>query len=162
MNGEKAWTAPADMPTQTDVYADIFEIEKPHDECGVFAIYDPGAPVAGVTFRGLQALQHRGQNGAGISVLFEEADHIMTFKGVGMVDAAIPEAVPGSDGRNHIDMLMQSPLAVGHTRYSTGGSAEASQPFTGDFTQLAIAHNGHIEDVADVAEAYGLSTGSPQ
>jgi amidophosphoribosyltransferase len=142
-------------PAELEIF-DGFETDKPQDECGVYGVYAPGSPVALLTYGALHEIQHRGQNGAGMAVRFN--DGLQIFRGVGMVDNAIPEAVPQSDGQSLIDNATRSPVAIGHTRYSTGGDADASQPFFGSVTTLAVAHNGHIEDIADVAAVYDIDT----
>ena len=108
-----------------------------HEECGVFGIY--GVPdAASLTYYGLHALQHRGQEGAGI-VSVDEKGTFRRIKGGGLVTEVFnEEKLAGLKGS----------MAIGHVRYTTagGGGLENIQPFlfrhnTGDF---ALAHNGNI------------------
>src|SRR5664279_4958334 len=86
--------------------------DRPKEECGVFGVYAPGRDVARLTFFGLYALQHRGQEGAGIAT----SDGVMTYshKGLGLVSQVFNE-----------DNLrpLTGYLAIGHNRYSTTGSS---------------------------------------
>ena len=147
-------------PEQKLEILDSFEADKPQDECGVYAIYAPGEPVARLTYDALHELQHRGQSGAGIAVYNEEMNGMLIRRGAGLIDIAIPEAIPRSDGQSVIDIINPSALAIGHTRYSTGGDPEAAQPFFGETSTMALAHNGHIEDIGLVAEAYKVGVAS--
>ena len=82
----------------------------PRDECGVFGVWAPDEDVAQLTYFGLFALQHRGQESAGMAV--SSGERIMVFKDMGLVaqvfDESTLKSLPGG-------------IAVGHTRYSTGG-----------------------------------------
>ena len=106
-----------------------------HEECGVFGIY--GVPnAASLTYYGLHALQHRGQEGAGI-VSVDESGTFRRIKGGGLVTEVFDEAKLAT---------LKGSTAIGHVRYTTagGGGMENVQPFlfrhnTGDF---ALAHNG--------------------
>ncbi len=108
-----------------------------HEECGVFGIY--GVPnAASLTYYGLHALQHRGQEGAGI-VSVDEGGVFRRIKGGGLVTEVFDEAKLAT---------LKGSTAIGHVRYTTagGGGMENVQPFlfrhnTGDF---ALAHNGNI------------------
>jgi amidophosphoribosyltransferase len=116
--------------------------DKLHEECGVFAIY--GHPEASnLTYLGLYALQHRGQESAGISSSDER--EIYTYKSMGHVaDIFTPEAVAGLPGD----------LAIGHTRYSTAGDTvlKNAQPFSVDCNKgkIAVAHNGNITNAIEL------------
>jgi len=111
--------------------------DKPHDECGVIGIYAPQEDVARMAYFGLYALQHRGQEAAGIAVA--DGSLIHDHKGLGLVSQVFTQAslahLPGH-------------LAIGHTRYSTTGSSSLrnAQPFHIDtqYGPLAMAHNGNI------------------
>lgn len=110
----------------------------PHDECGVFGVWAPGEDVAKLTYFGLFALQHRGQEGAGIAV--GDRDNLVVFKDTGLVSQVFDEPV--------LDAL-QGDVAVGHTRYSTAGgdSWENVQPMfrtSPNGTDVALAHNGNL------------------
>lgn len=108
-----------------------------HEECGVFGVFGvPGA--AELTYYGLHALQHRGQEGCGI-VSVNDAGALRRIKGEGLVTEVFNEANLRT---------LEGSMAVGHVRYSTsgGGGVENVQPFlfrhfTGDF---ALAHNGNL------------------
>lgn len=112
-------------------------LDKPREECGVIAVYAPHEDAARLAYFGLHALQHRGQEAAGIAV----ANHtkIMKHKGLGLVAQVFSEA----DLSN-----LSGHLAIGHTRYSTSGSSSLrnAQPFLIDtqYGPLAIAHNGNL------------------
>ena len=117
----------------------------PKHYCGVFGIF--GHPnAAELTYYGLYALQHRGQESAGI-VSFDGQD-FRTHKGMGLVsqifNGEVLKDLPGS-------------MAVGHTRYSTTGSSHLrnAQPLTVDCArgQIAIAHNGNLTNAAALREA---------
>jgi amidophosphoribosyltransferase len=116
----------------------------PKHYCGVFGIY--GHPnAAELTYYGLYALQHRGQESAGI--VTSDGKQFYVHKGMGLV----PQVFKGS-------MLhdMVGPIAVGHTRYSTTGSSHIrnAQPLTVDCAcgQIAIAHNGNLTNAAALRE----------
>jgi amidophosphoribosyltransferase len=123
--------------------------DKPHEECGVFGIYAPGEDVARLTFFGLYALQHRGQESAGIATSDGEAVTLRT--NLGLVAQAFDED-DLSALRGHI--------AIGHTRYSTAGSNRISNAgpirVRGEFGDLVVAHNGNLTNsVALRAELEG-------
>jgi amidophosphoribosyltransferase len=107
------------------------------DACGVFGIYAPGEDVANFTYFGLYALQHRGQEGAGIAVW--DGDKLHCHKGLGLAAQVFNEQVIRD---------MQGSIAIGHVRYSTtGGNTYANtQPMVGEskFGPFAVAHNGNL------------------
>ncbi len=107
------------------------------DACGVFGIYAPGEDVANITFYGLFALQHRGQESAGMTVV--EKDTLHTHKDIGLAAQVFDEE---TINRLHGD------IALGHVRYSTTGSniIENVQPIIGEgrFGPFAVAHNGNL------------------
>ncbi len=118
-------------------YRDDDGLDKLHEECGVFGIYAPGVDVARVTFFGLYALQHRGQESAGIAVA--DGRRIAVHRQMGLVAQAFTEddlARLGGD------------LAIGHTRYSTTGSSniQNASPFLvrSSLGEIAVAHNGNL------------------
>lgn len=116
---------------------------RPRDACGVFGVFAPGEEVAKLTYFGLFALQHRGQESAGIAV--SDGDRIMVFKDMGLVSQVFDEPTLNS---------LTGHLAIGHTRYSTTGSSEWSnaQP-TFRATSgggLALAHNGNLTNTAEL------------
>jgi len=108
-----------------------------HESCGVFGIYAPGVDVARITFFGLYALQHRGQESAGIATA--DGKRIYLHTSMGLVSQAFTE-----------DELAQlhGHVAIGHTRYSTTGSSRAcnAQPILveANSATIALAHNGNI------------------
>ena len=108
-----------------------------HEACGVFGLYAPGRDVARLTFFGLYALQHRGQEGAGIVTSDGHVAHI--HKGMGLVSQVFNE-----DNLRHL----QGKLAIGHTRYSTTGAPKLrnTQPYLVETLDgpLALAHNGNL------------------
>lgn len=126
------------LPAETPLpYERIDDSDKPHEECGVFGIFAPGEEVARLTFFGLYALQHRGQESAGIATANGEQIAIRTS--LGLVSHAFDE-----------DDLRKLPghIAIGHTRYSTAGSNNACNAgpmcVRTDIGELAIAHNGNL------------------
>ena len=110
----------------------------PQDACGVFGVWAPGEEVAKLTYFGLYALQHRGQEAAGIAV--SDGSGVVVFKDLGLVAQVFDEPTLAS---------LRGHLAIGHTRYSTtGGSTwENAQPTiraTSAGTTIALAHNGNL------------------
>ena len=113
------------------------DTDHPHDECGVFGVWAPDRDVARLTYFGLRALQHRGQESAGIAV--GDGGTVMVRKDLGLVSRVFSNAdicsLPGQ-------------LAVGHVRYGTAGakSWEASQPHLATIGEVivALAHNGTL------------------
>ena len=108
-----------------------------HEECGVFGVYAPGLDVARLTFFGLYALQHRGQESAGIAV--SKDGEVALRKRLGLVANAFSEA----DLRH-----LTGDIAVGHTRYSTTGSTSDGNagPMTAESSlgTVVVAHNGNV------------------
>lgn len=92
--------------------AELFPGEKAQDECGVFGVWAPGEEVAKLTFYGLYALQHRGQESAGIAT--SDGSRIFVYKDMGLVSQVFTE--------NDLATLTGH-LAIGHCRYSTTGSS---------------------------------------
>ncbi len=118
----------------------------PGEECGVFGVWAPGEEVAKLSYYGLYALQHRGQEAAGIAVA--DGSQVLVFKDLGLVSQVFDEqtlaAMPGH-------------VAVGHCRYSTTGSTtwENAQPVfrnTAAGTGLALGHNGNLVNTTELAE----------
>jgi amidophosphoribosyltransferase len=121
------------------------EIERePREECGVFGVWAPGEDVAKLTYYGLYALQHRGQEAAGISVA--DGKQIVVFKDLGLVSQVFDEQTLSS---------LHGYLAVGHCRYSTTGSTtwENAQPVfrtTATGSGMALGHNGNLVNTAEL------------
>jgi amidophosphoribosyltransferase len=120
-----------------------------HDECGVFAVYAPGEDVAKLCYYGLYALQHRGQESAGIAV--SDRANILVTKEMGLVSQVFSEPrLAGMDGD----------LGIGHVRYSTSGKStwENAQPAfwsTASGSGFALAHNGNLVNTAELARRLG-------
>lgn len=117
--------------------------DRPHEECGVFGVYAPGEVVSKLTYYGLFALQHRGQESAGIAV--SDGRRLMVFKDMGLVSQVFNETTLNS---------LTGHLAIGHTRYATSGGSiwQNAQP---TFRQiagvgLALAHNGNLTNTAEI------------
>ena len=119
--------------------------DHPHEECGVLGIYAPNEDVARMAFFGLYALQHRGQEAAGLAV--SNGQSLRLHKDVGLVSQVFTPTVMDK---------MEGDYAIGHTRYSTTGSPTArnSQPFMIDtqYGPLALAHNGNLVNAAELRE----------
>jgi amidophosphoribosyltransferase len=120
--------------------------KRPQDACGVFGVWAPGEQVAKLSYFGLYALQHRGQEAAGIAV--SDGSSLVVYKDLGLVSQVFDEATLAT---------LQGHIAVGHTRYSTTGSTtwENAQPSfrtTPAGTGLALGHNGNLVNTADLAD----------
>jgi len=117
--------------------------DQPEEACGVFGIHAPGADAARLTFFGLFALQHRGQESAGIAV--SDGRTLSLRKGMGLVSQVFDEA--GLED-------LQGHLAIGHDRYSTTGSSLPcnAQPIAVDTPAgpLAVAHNGNLVNAGEL------------
>ncbi len=123
------------------------------EACGVFGIYAPGRRVANLTFDGLYALQHRGQESAGMAVA--DGDTVMVVKDMGLVATVFDErTLSALDGH----------MAIGHTRYSTHGSSDwaGAQPVYRPVGRagFALGHNGNLTNTAELAEKVGMLPGS--
>ncbi|NMG18071.1 amidophosphoribosyltransferase [Brasilonema bromeliae] len=119
--------------------------DKPEEACGVFGVYAPGEDVAKLTYFGLYALQHRGQESAGIATF--EGEQVNLHKDMGLVSQVFNE----STLRN-----LPGTLAVGHTRYSTTGSSRKvnAQPAVVEtrLGSVALAHNGNLVNTVALRE----------
>jgi amidophosphoribosyltransferase len=110
--------------------------DGPREECGVFGICAPGRDVARLAYFALYALQHRGQESAGIATA--QRGHIMAMRDQGLVNQVFDEQKLRA---------LQGDMAVGHVRYSTTGASswENSQPvWRADRREVALAHNGNL------------------
>ncbi len=120
----------------------------PRDACGVFGVWSPGEEVAKLAYFGLYALQHRGQESAGIAV--SDGERIVVYKDMGLVAQVFDEAAL-STLRGHI--------AVGHCRYSTSGASvwENAQPTfrSTPVASLALGHNGNLINTLELAAIAG-------
>jgi amidophosphoribosyltransferase len=157
---------PADPPgTAPDGYTPAVLVdhdgdESPREACGVFGVYAPGTEVSHLTFDGLYALQHRGQESAGMAVT--DGSGIMVVKDMGLVTNVFNEYKLAP---------LQGHLAIGHTRYSTTGSstwhnaqpvyrvaspsAERSKP-----TEFALGHNGNLTNTDALTTDAGMLPGT--
>lgn len=119
--------------------------DKPHEECGVFGIYAPTLDVSRITFFGLFALQHRGQESAGIAAT--DGNTIGVRRNLGLVSQAFDE--------EDIESL-RGFAAIGHTRYSTAGSTlqcNAGPMYVEtELGPVAIAHNGNLTNAVQLRE----------
>jgi amidophosphoribosyltransferase len=111
--------------------------DKPHEECGIFGIYAPGRDVSRLTFFGLYALQHRGQESAGIATCDGRAAYL--HKEMGLVSQVFNEDILKPLKGSH---------AIGHNRYSTTGSSNVrnAAPYLIEtiYGPLGVAHNGNL------------------
>ena len=132
--------------------------DHPREACGVFGVYAPGREIARLTFFGLYALQHRGQESAGIAT--SDGHRACIHKGMGLVAQVFNE--------NNLTPLTGH-LAIGHTRYSTTGSSNIrnAQPYLIETLHgpLAVAHNGNLTNALSLrqmllARGVGLSATS--
>src|SRR5262245_41326098 len=120
--------------------------------CGVFGVYAPGQPVAHLAYLGLYALQHRGQESAGIAV--SDGQTITVVKDMGLVTQVFDERRLAP---------LEGHLAIGHNRYSTTGSStwRNAQPVyrsVGE-ARFALGHNGNLTNTADLAVRLGTLPG---
>jgi amidophosphoribosyltransferase len=127
--------------------------ESPKEECGLFAVWAPGDDVARLTYFGLFAQQHRGQESAGIAV--SDGSNILVYKDLGLVSQVFNEATLTT---------LHGDLAVGHTRYSTTGSTtwENAQPVfkTDGVRSVALGHNGNLVNTRELAAMVGVGSAS--
>lgn len=122
-----------------------FDGESIKEECGVIGVYVPGEDVANTAFFGLFALQHRGQESAGLAV--SDGEKVRMHKDMGLVNQVFDKDTLAS---------LKGEMAVGHTRYSTTGASvlRNAQPI---FCQslvgeIAVAHNGNLINAAQLRE----------
>jgi amidophosphoribosyltransferase len=124
----------------------------PRDACGVFGAWSPGEDVAKLAYFGLYALQHRGQESAGIAV--SDGSRIVVYKDMGLVPQVFDEPVLNT---------MRGHIAVGHCRYSTSGSSvwENAQPTfrATPSASLALGHNGNLINTLELAALVGPADG---
>ncbi len=135
----------------------LFE-DHPQEECGLIGVFAPNEDVATMTYFGLFALQHRGQEAAGIAV--SNGESMSMHKDVGLVAQVF----------NHANLeKLQGKYAIGHTRYSTTGSSSIrnAQPFMIETLHgpLAVGHNGNLVNSSDLRQGLlkggvGLSASS--
>ncbi|HEX2128660.1 MAG TPA: amidophosphoribosyltransferase [Solirubrobacterales bacterium] len=140
------------IPLTDPKQSPLLERDGPRDECGVFGVYAPGHDVARLAYFALYALQHRGQESAGIATC--EGGQITTLRETGLVSQVFDEQkLRALDGD----------MAIGHVRYSTtgGGSWENTQPvWRDDGREVALAHNGNLTNAVELyneLRAQGIS-----
>lgn len=126
---------------------------RPGEACGVFGVHAPGSSVAHLAYLGLYALQHRGQESAGIAT--SDGDHITVVKEMGLVSNVFDDRTLAA---------LDGDVAIGHTRYSTTGSSmwKNSQPLFRDVghVQFALAHNGNLVNTAELVDEAGMLPGT--
>ncbi|MDQ6615862.1 MAG: amidophosphoribosyltransferase [Actinomycetota bacterium] len=140
------------MEEWSNVNAGADTDEHPREACGVFGVYAPGQSVAHLTYDGLYALQHRGQESAGMAVA--DGVDIVVIKDMGLVTNVFNEYKLAS---------LQGHVAAGHTRYSTSGSStwHNAQPVyrSLDATGFALGHNGNLTNTEALAAEAGMLPG---
>ena len=119
----------------------------PQDACGVFGVWAPGEDVAKLTYFGLYALQHRGQESAGIAV--SNGRQILVYKDMGLVSQVFDESTLEA---------LKGHLAIGHSRYSTTGASTwaerpADVPADGRRARSRSAHNGNLTNTRELQRA---------
>lgn len=126
----------------------LYKKDSPHEECAVFGVSVKSNEAVGITYNGLLALQHRGQEGAGIAAIPAQGHGILIHKNTGLVSEVFTQEVMKTFPDSHI--------AVGHTRYSTTGSNTAAnvQPFITEFLtgRIATVHNGNVINAGEIRE----------
>ena len=124
------------------------------DKCGVVGVYAPGEDVARLTYYALYAIQHRGQESAGIAI--SDGQTIVVYKELGLVAQVFDELVLQS---------LRGTVAIGHNRYSTTGSSswENAQPTykSSPSGQLALAHNGNLVNSVELRDSLAAAGGDP-
>nr|WP_314168237.1 amidophosphoribosyltransferase [uncultured Actinomyces sp.] len=122
------------------------------EECGVFGVWAPGEEVSRLTYFGLYALQHRGQEAAGIATT--DGSNILVYKDLGLVSQVFDDRCLTS---------LAGHLAVGHVRYATTGATtwENAQPMLGPVagSTLALTHNGNLTNTRELMAAVRAATG---
>ena len=123
------------------------------EACGVFGVYAPGRKVANLTFDGLFALQHRGQESAGMAV--SDGNTVTVVRDMGLVATVFDERTLSG---------LQGHLAIGRTRYSTHGASDwdGAQPVYRPVGRagFALGHNGNLTNTTELAEKVGMFPGS--
>ena len=142
--------APLQEPAPVDRTAELEP--DPAEECGVFGVWAPGEEVSRLTYFGLYALQHRGQEAAGIAST--DGSNILVYKDLGLVSQVFDDRSLSS---------LTGHLAVGHVRYATTGATtwENAQPMLGPVagSTLALTHNGNLTNTRELMAAVRAATG---
>ena len=127
--------------------------DTPKEACGVFGVYAPGQPVSHLTYLGLYALQHRGQESAGMAV--SDGETLTVVKDMGLVSNVFDERTLAT---------LTGHLAVGHNRYSTTGANtwRNAQPVYRDVAAhtFALGHNGNLTNTEELATEAGMLPGT--
>ena len=117
--------------------------DRPKEECGVIGLYTPEGEAARLAFFSLFALQHRGQESAGIAV--SDGHQVRMHKDMGLISQVFTEEILAT---------LPGHMAVGHTRYSTSGASvlRNAQPIfcTSVVGEIAVAHNGNLINAAEL------------
>ena len=152
--GQAGLTAPVDAPALTalpDDHSDELE-PSPREECGVFGVWAPGEEVSRLTYFGLYALQHRGQESAGIAT--SNGSQILVYKDLGLVSQVFDDQALSN---------LTGHMAVGHVRYATQGATtwENAQPMLGPAagSTLALVHNGNLTNTRELMDAVHSTSG---
>jgi amidophosphoribosyltransferase len=132
---------------------DEYDDDTPKEACGVFGVFAPGQPVAHLTYLGLYALQHRGQESAGMAV--SDGEGLTIVKEMGLVSNVFNDRTLST---------LTGDLAIGHTRYSTTGSStwrNAQPVYRGiDHVEFALGHNGNLVNTEALAAEAGMLPGT--
>lgn len=123
------------------------EEEKPRDNCAVIGVFSRTQDVVQPTINGLVELNHRGQEGSGITV--SEGVNFHTIKDSGLADIVFRKI-----NTERVEKLPNSYVAIGHNRYSTSGSLSEMQPFVDD--GIALAHNGNLTNVSQLKDKFNI------
>ena len=156
--GASAAPAAPEVPTGVpgltalpDDHSDELE-PSPREECGVFGVWAPGEEVSRLTYFGLYALQHRGQESAGIAT--SNGSQILVYKDLGLVSQVFDDQALSN---------LTGHIAVGHVRYATQGATtwENAQPMLGPAagSTLALAHNGNLTNTRELMDAVHATSG---
>ena len=133
------------MNSELEISFGRVPFDHPNEECGVIGVFTPEGEASRLAFFGLFALQHRGQESAGIAAA--NGEHVVVHADMGLVTQIFrePDFYP-----------LAGNMAIGHTRYSTSGSSELcnAQPLLvdGQHGQLAVANNGNIINAVQLKE----------
>ena len=145
---------PVSAPSLTalpDDHSDELE-PAPREECGVFGVWAPGEDVSRLSYFGLYALQHRGQESAGIAT--SNGSQILVYKDLGLVSQVFDDQALSN---------LTGHIAVGHVRYATQGATtwENAQPMLGPAagSTLALVHNGNLTNTRELMDAVHSTSG---
>ena len=151
---QTAFDHPETVPGLTalpDDHSDELE-PSPREECGVFGVWAPGEDVSRLSYFGLYALQHRGQESAGIAT--SNGSQILVYKDLGLVSQVFDDQALSN---------LTGHIAVGHVRYATQGATtwENAQPMLGPAagSTLALAHNGNLTNTRELMDAVHATSG---